>query len=303
MNENRKCYNFLLYNFEDGFFEKSVSATYIIHLKGNGRYRDIQDQLKTYHPTNTVYIVENKGFKECSKILPEQKSPYDLTDAFLQVFKHANDENYQHVLILEDDFMFRETIKEPRVHDDINDFLTTKRNERFVYYLGCIPYIQTMGYSNHNMLWLSGGTHACIYSRKLREYVLQHYAPTDIIDWDVFNNMNAHRYARYVYYQPLCYQLWSVTENSKHWYNPLGLADIIKYIIRSFELDSKVEPGHSVFYILSKSLFVLIFFVLLFLIYRLLFIVAGNLGFPTTRLFPALQKTMKKISLRGHLSE
>lgn len=257
--DNKKCYTFHEFDFDDGFLQESVDATYIIHLENNGRRSDIDAQLTQYHPTNKVYLVINKGYKQCEKTLPQDKAAYDLTDAFIQIFKHARTNNNNHILILEDDFIFHEKILEPIVHEDINHFLNSKPDEAFVYYLGCIPYIQSMGMTNHHLLWLSSGTHACIYSRAMREHTIKYYdSGRSIIDWDLFNNFNYWNYSRYIYHEPVCYQLWTITENSKEWYNPFGIADWIKYWVRMANLDKQVEPGHLYFYRFSKGMFLLI---------------------------------------------
>jgi acetylglutamate kinase len=65
MEENQKCYEFKTINFDDGLFKNnSIDATYIIHLKHNGRIHDINKQLIEYHPNNIVHIVLNEGFKK-----------------------------------------------------------------------------------------------------------------------------------------------------------------------------------------------------------------------------------------------
>ncbi len=63
---NSNCYTFkkIIY---DNVLLDNVEATYIIHLKDNGRLEDIQKQLKEYQPTKIVYIVFNEGFKKCKK--------------------------------------------------------------------------------------------------------------------------------------------------------------------------------------------------------------------------------------------
>ena len=91
---NTRCYDIKKHTYNKGILDNSVDATYIIHLKDNGRFEHIQTQLKEYQPTKNVYIVYNKGFKKCSKKLIEQISYQDLSDAFLQCFKHANEHNY-----------------------------------------------------------------------------------------------------------------------------------------------------------------------------------------------------------------
>ena len=47
----------------------TVDATYIIHLKGNGRYKNIKKQLKQYSLTKNIHIVINKGYKNIKKTI------------------------------------------------------------------------------------------------------------------------------------------------------------------------------------------------------------------------------------------
>ena len=106
-----KCYNFVKKQYTKGLFDTSVDVTYIITMVNSKRINSVNEQLQKYKPTKNIYIVENKGFKNCKKILPEQKSSYDLIDCFLQIFKHAEKENYNNILILEDDFIFSNDFK------------------------------------------------------------------------------------------------------------------------------------------------------------------------------------------------
>lgn len=87
--------------------DTNVDVTYIIHLENSGRYDNILKQLEKYKPTKIVYILLNKGFSKCNKTGIES-SHADLTDCYLQIFKHAHKQNFGNVLILEDDFVFNE---------------------------------------------------------------------------------------------------------------------------------------------------------------------------------------------------
>lgn len=262
--ENALCYQFHRREYEDGLFH-SVDATYILHLKDNGRLPQIEEQLSRYHPTQVVYLVENQGYKTCPKQLPESKPSHDLIDAFLQTFKHASQQGYNHILVLEDDFMFTQSPTLPHSCREIDTFLQTMPTS-FIYYVGCIPYLQSVG-SSHNRLYLSVGTHACIYSKPLREYILT-LPPSEIIDWDVVHNLNVLKYPRYVYHQPLCYQLFPVTENSKQWFNPLGIAQFIKFTHTITGVDKRVD-GYGIHYGVSKLLYVLLWILLLYIAMRL----------------------------------
>ena len=107
---NRHCIRLEKKNFKNSMFQQSIDATYIIHLENNGRLPLIEKQLKIFQPTNPVYIVFNKGFKNCQKILPYQVPARDLVDTFFFVFQDANEKGYKNILVLEDDFIFSNEI-------------------------------------------------------------------------------------------------------------------------------------------------------------------------------------------------
>jgi hypothetical protein len=67
---NNDCYNFVEYKFNNYLF-KNIDASYIIHLENNNRLENIKYQLSLYQPTNIVYILFNKGYKNCDKDKPK----------------------------------------------------------------------------------------------------------------------------------------------------------------------------------------------------------------------------------------
>ena len=259
---NTHCYKFEKNNYEKGILDNSVDATYIIHLSDNGRLNHIQEQLKEYQPTKTVYIVFNQGFKKCKKKLIEQVSYQDLTDAFLQCFKHANEQNYDNILILEDDFIFSPRIKDPKNITCVNDFLNSKKDEEFIYYLGCNP-IVIVPYS-YNLKqyksYKSCSTHAIVYSKKTRTKPLN----LQLKHWDVIIENGIPN--RYLYYTPLCYQTYPNTENKLTWSNKDNI--VVSYsknaIISLLNLDVSPEPGFSIIYFVSKLLCIILLFMIFF---------------------------------------
>jgi hypothetical protein len=224
-----KCYNFKKLEYKKATFADSVDATYILHLEGNGRLPDILDQLNKYQPTKIVYIVFNKGYKKCKKNLLVQSTTYDLVDAFLQIFKDATNKKYNNILILEDDFMFDKKIKNKEVINDINNFIKLKVNEEFIYLLGTLPFLQIPYSTNHFKLLASLGTHACIYSKKAIDTILKK-SDEKIYDWDAFTNSN---FTRYLYKEPLCYQLFPETDNFKNWHDIFGTISIVKLYLKA----------------------------------------------------------------------
>jgi len=181
----------------------------------------------------------------------------------LKIFKHANENQYENILILEDDFIFHKDIKNKNVQKDVCDFVNKYKNTDFQYLLGCIPIIK-MPYTlngKHYKPIMCLGTHACIYSKKNRIKILN-VPQQNILDWDYYSFYNL----RYMYYRPLCYQLFPETENSKTW---CFLATMLKHVFNLLKLDEKVEPGYSIFYIFSKMLFFILLFVIFYLLYLL----------------------------------
>jgi len=269
LNYDTNCYHFEKIIFDKGLFDNCVDATYIIHLEGNGRYDDIMQQLTKYQPTKITYILFNKGFKKCKKKNYVKLPGHDLVDAFLKIFKDADNKNYNNILILEDDFFFTDKIYDVSTRKSICEFLNSKKNENYQYLLGCVPLIQ-MPYSldlKHYTSLVSLGTHAVIYSKKNRKILLEE-KQTNIKDWDIYNWKNS---TRYIYVEPLCYQLFLETENAKNW----GSENLLMYILgritmfvfNYFKLDKQIEPGYPFFYIFSKIiLFFIIFSIILFLI-------------------------------------
>jgi hypothetical protein len=259
----------------DGIFRKTIDATYVVHLEGNGRYDSVMKQLNEYHLTNDVYILHNKGFKKCDKTNNVVYPADDLVDAFLQIFKHANEKKYENVLILEDDFIFTNDVKNATHINNINNFLIKKtvQNESFMYYIGCIPYLALPIIDGNNTYFplLSSGTHSVIYSKKYRKEFVTDFDKIQSKDWDVMHNVYSMN--KYMYGQPLCYQLFVDTENKKTWGNHFlimqYLSIIPKLIIKLAGIDKQIEPGYSILYAISKILPVIILLLTMSVIYNM----------------------------------
>ena len=283
LKQTEACYTFEKLNYEYGFLDTHVDVTYIIHLENSGRYDNIIKQLEKTKPTKTVYILMNKGYSKCNKV--GIKSSYaDLTDSYLQIFKHAQQQNFGNILILEDDFIFSEKIKEKEHITNINNFLEKKSADNFIYFLGAIPWL-LIPYDSYNYrCMLSTGTHSIIYSKSHRDDFLENFNRKMLVtDWDV--NYQINLTSKFIYYTPLCYQIFGDTENSKNSkfenkYLSL-LSDIFMYfnyniIFRILGMDKNPEPGYSILYFYSKFIF---YIGLLFLIYLPFLIAYGIRNF------------------------
>jgi len=260
------CYTFKEYNYDTPIFN-NVDATYIIHLEGNGRLDNIESQLSKFHPTKKVYIVFNKGYKNSKKEDYIDSPSKDLIDAFYNIFQHSRENNYENILVLEDDFNFDDKINEQIHGENIDKFIHDKTHDNFIYYLGAIVYLQTCFAETHNRLFLSTGTHSCIYSKKCIDYFLDNVDKTLLQDWDIYTNFNCQRFK---YYTQLCYQTFPDTENSKSWHRGSYVLMILVFIQRSLfkllKLDTYVQPGFNIFEIVSRILFWFILFIILYYI-------------------------------------
>lgn len=267
------CYSFKEYIYDDQIFT-NVDATYIIHLEGNGRLQNIENQLEKYHPSKKTYILFNKGYKKCKKEEYINSPSKDLIDAFYTIFKDANSKNYNNILILEDDFIFDDKIKDKVNRQNIDDFLGDNSSETFVYYLGAITYLQSGMNDTNNRLYLSTGTHGCIYSKKCIDYFLDKVDQKSIADWDIFLNFGS--IPRYKYYTPLCYQTFPDTDNSRSWHRDSTLLWILVFIQRSIfkllYLDIECKFGFYTFEMISRVLFWLILFSIFYTIYKFIYV-------------------------------
>lgn len=263
---DNNCYRFEKYTYTDGIFHKSVDATYILHLEGDPRLSNIKKQLSIAHPTNIVYIVFNKGFKKCKKNLSVQSSMADIVHANMEVFKHANSENYKNILVLEDDFIFNPDIKKKEHINNINNFLNKNDKDKFIYHLGALPFF-VFPCNQHTYCTIAAAMHAGIFTKSAQEYVLNDINKHRIDDWDTYLNFNIRRY---VYYKSLCHQTVANTENKQNW----NLSNFTRYLINKYieitNFDKEPEPGTNYIYIFAKVFSLFIFLLIVFIIYVVL---------------------------------
>jgi len=262
---NSDCYDFKEYKYDNGLFNNSTDATYIIHLEGNGRLPDIQKQLEIYKPTNIVYIVFNKGYKKCKKELKKQNSMYDIIDVNISIFNHSRKNNFSNILILEDDFLFSPEIKNETHLKNINTFITHNKDKSLIYHIGSLPML-VIPYDLYTYRGIQiFAMHASIFTKGAIDTILNN--KDKINDWDIYLLDNV---PRYMYHKPLCNQLITETENKGNWDHGTILKFISNSIISLFKLDKQTEPGTSYIYMISKILSLLLVILFIVIIYFIL---------------------------------
>lgn len=263
-----ECYTLKEYKYKDGFFSKHINATYIIYLSGSSRMTNIMSQLEKYHPTDTVYVLINKPFKYCDKKIFKKSIAYDIIDANIYIFNHAKQNNYSNILVLEDDFVFSSEITNKIHINNINSFINDHSDTDFVYQLGCAP-ILSIPYNSYTFITFSGGAHANIYSHKAYIRYIDEYNKNSMDSFTYISGLDSYiafdNYKwinLYMYYKPLCYQIYPLTDSRKEWNYSLAT-----FGISLLGIDKNPEPGTSILYFLSKLLFIIII-IFVFIIIR-----------------------------------
>ena len=253
------CYKIKTINNISGLFDNSIDATYIIYLEGNvKRLKNIKQQLDNITPTKKIHILLNKGWKKCKKSKYITNTAKDLVDCNITCFKHAKKNNYNNILILEDDFIF-DKISEFDIKN-INCFLKNNINNKISFYFGTLTFI-FLPYS----LYIYRGiiniyTHSVVFTKKLRNDILN-YNYKKIYCWDIFQNYYNNN--KYFYYKPLCFQTIEETENSKNW--PVFLFIKILWFKLVYLLNANIKPKFFFEFIYLISYFISILFIIILL--------------------------------------
>ena len=261
------CYNFKELNFKYGIYDNSIDVSYILTLKNSLKIKNIHKQLTIAKPTKKIFIVVNDGFKKCTKDLPIQNKKYDTMHSYIEIFKHAKKYNYQNILILEDNFIFDKEITYLKHTTKINDFCSKNKNEHFILSLGSLPIVIFPYDEYFNKSIISTGTYSMIYSRPFIDKTLnQKENVKKIHDWNYYTNKT---FKHYIYYIPLCTQLFNDTDTDIKNQMPsfFGLKYIYLYFIKSNKLDKQSQPGFNHFYFYSKIISIFMFILLFYIIY------------------------------------
>jgi len=168
---NNHCYKFEEKNYKKGIFDNFVDATYIITMINSKRHENIIKQLDEYQPTKKIFILYNYGYITCKKNLRENTPSYDLTDAYINILYHSKLQNFNNILILEDDFIFDIKIKDKEIINEINYFMNKNTNNKINFNLGPIPLLSYPNIIKHNNIFksiCSFGSHGIIYNKNIQ---------------------------------------------------------------------------------------------------------------------------------------
>ena len=263
---NSNCYIFEKREYKNGFLDSFVDATYILTLEGSKRKDDYENQLKEYIPTKILYIVHNKGYKKCNKDLYKQIPPYDLVDAHLTAMNHSLENNYNNILILEDDFIFDKQIKNKKIINEIETLFNKKNsNNSFFFNLGAVPFIfNIIPNSNIYKGIYALTSHSIIYNKNILIKIMNDKNKK----YHYMDHYIAINYSNYFYKFPLCYQTFPNTDNNKYWGE---FRFILNYFIKFLKINIDVELGwtnlYSFLFFINYLLFIIIILFIFLIIY------------------------------------
>ena len=241
-----------------GLFDKYIDMCYILTMEDSSRTLQYIDQIKKYKIASNIIIQINKGYKKCNKKLYKQSSNHDLNDSYYNVYKHAKHNNYKHILVLEDDFIFDKMIltdEGAKAIESIGLFITN--NIYDVYTIGPTIHISYPVSLKHHKCMLLTTSHSVIYSKHYINYFIDNYEK-NLITQSFDEYWNKLEIIKYKYYKPFCYQLFYKTENSSSW----PFSKFALYMSTILGLDRKPQPGFMItnifFNILSFIIFIII---------------------------------------------
>lgn len=258
------CYRTKSYTIDKGNYDGVIECTYVLLMENSKREEQILRQIEDAKITSKVTIQYNKGYKKCEKNLRVNKPNYDLENALKNVFKHALNQGYSRIIVLEDDCQFDERIGDPVVVNDLRTFLD--RRDPQIYNLGMtlslISPTDVLLHNKNQRLLYTTCTHAVIYNKTYMENALTREFMLGHADFEM-NRV----WSKYTYTYPLAYQIFEDTENKKEGWGYIGkIVDIL--ILKPLKLDTQVQPGFDRLKLAFDYLSVVLFLLLLFYIKR-----------------------------------
>ena len=265
------CSSYEYINFKNGILDGIIDAVYVILLKNSHRAENVYRQINELKLSKNNIIQINEKYKDCYVDLCEQKPHYHLYYNLVNIFKHANQNNFNNILVLEDDFIFDDQIKDKKIIMDLENFIN--KNDFDLYCLGNIGFILPTFNFKHIRLKFSGLSHSLIFPKKSRDKVINDYKnnncminPSNDPHHDI--QLSYILKKKYVYYKPLCYQPLEKTENQLNWDNKLRLK-IHQIYFDLIEIDKKPKIGFRRLYLINYIINILFYIFILYILYKL----------------------------------
>ena len=258
-----KCYTYTFkeLTFKYGLFDSFIDCTYIIHNENknsknnSNKLKNIQYQLKKYKPSKKLFIYVNKDVKYKNK---DNKINFNLHDIYFHIFQHSLQKNYNHILILHENFIFKRLILQEDI-SNINNFIKENEHNKIILSIGTFPLLYYMVNKNFNKSLLSLYSYSTIYSKQMRTYLLEN--KNNYFNYNTYFNTYSNTY---FYKKPLIYQKFDEKNKEKMNYFILAYMKLLNFEKKP---EKAIENTYKISYIFSNAFFIFISLVLLFIIY------------------------------------
>lgn len=262
-----KCSEYKYISFNRGILDNLIDAVYIILLNGSKRSKFVYQQIYDYKLSKNNFIQINESFKNCyNNTMCKQTAGHHAINNNINILKHANEKNYNNILVFEDDFILDPKIKNKKIIKNLEDFINN--NNFNLYFLGVIPIMFNSVSINHMKLSYFLCMHSVIYSKSARNLLIKTYEKNSCLlgadlDGPYFQNLPK----KYMYKSPLCFQNFPQTENRKTW-------DILftKIVLKIFELEKrnvkKIKRGFENIYLIIYSIHLLLIILFIYIIFN-----------------------------------
>ena len=260
-------YDFI--QFSNGYLDNIIDAVYVLLLKNSPRTENVYKQINYLKLSKNNFIQINEKYKDCHIDLCEQKPYSHLIHNTIEVLKHANNNNFNNILVLEDDFIFDNQILDKQILKDLESFINN--NNFNLYYLGTEPVLFNPFnfHLKHLKLILGASTHSIIYSKMARDKIIKEYNKDNCIKNLKFHDgwYNLILDKRYLYYKPICYQPKEETDNKNEWN---GLIPILDLLISKFDMINNPIEGYKKWYIFFIIMNLIIYSFIIIMLYKLI---------------------------------
>lgn len=274
-NYNSRCYRMDNITYNTGLLDNIIDAVYVLLMENSDRTENVYNQLNDYKLSKNTYIQINKGYKKCDKKLMKNQSNYDLVDSNYNIWLHANENNYNNILILEDDFIFDNRIEDANVLKDLDDFINN--NDFDIYSIGSHPFLFYPSlFTKHPRIIRSGCAHSIILTKNIRSILIDRYNN----DNTFLEKSNGHmdsiyhhgNYKYHIYYKPLCYQIFPETDNQNTWDEGLDIfsrlcLSLHLNFMKAIQLDKYPQPGFDIYYLCSYIWNTILYLTIIYIIY------------------------------------
>lgn len=281
MKNNKKCYYYKNFFFDKGLLDNIVDCCIVLLMENNKiREKSILKTITEYKLCKNTVIQYNKGFKKCYKKLYKQTSIYDINDAYYTAFKYSDLNKYKNILILEDDVIFDDNIKNPKIIKDLESLY--KNEDVSMFHLGShnfilYPRYLINNYFNCRKLIVVYQSHANIYSKKFRIIFNKEYESGKRLlsfDQDFFSLKYGNIYA---YYKQLAFQPMDETENKENLkFMGVNIWKLILFFYKNIlNLNIQNKPIESsnkifkIFFLINILLYMVLLLIIIIILYKL----------------------------------